>query len=366
MKVAIVHDWFDQIGGAERVVKVLLEIFPNADLFSLVDFFNEDLRKEYLDGKNVTTTFIQNLPFSKKYFRKYLPLFPFAIEQLDVREYDLVISSSHAVAKGVICAPWQKHIVYCYTPMRYAWDMENTYFLDHNIRGFQKLFLKYVFFKIRQWDFINSMRVDSFISISNLVQKRIKRYYNIESEIIYPPVDTSRFKLCMDKDDFYLTASRLVPYKKVKMIVEAFVQNKKRLIVAGKGPELELIRNIATENITVLGEVDDNEMVTLMQKAKGFVFAAFEDFGMVPVEAMSCGTPIIAYSKGGCEDTVIDGKTGIFFDEQSISSLNESIDRFEKMSFDYEFISEHANYFNTKRFKEEMNAFIRKIMEVKK
>ena len=364
MKVAIVHDWFAQIGGAEKVVKVLLEIFPDADLFALVDFFDEDARKKYLNGKSVTTTFIQNLPFSKKYFRKYLPLFPFAIEQLDVRDYDLVISSSHAVAKGVICAPWQTHIVYCYTPMRYAWDMENIYFSDHNINTLQKLFLKYIFYRIRQWDIINSIRVDYFISISHLVQKRIKRYYNVESEIIYPPVDTTRFRLCTDKDEFYLTASRLVPYKKVKMIVEAFVQNKKRLIVAGKGPELESIRKIATENITVLGEVNDSEMVTLMQKAKGFIFAAFEDFGIVPVEAMSCGTPVIAYSKGGCEDTVIDGKTGIFFDEQNTVSLNKAIERFEKMDFDYEFISEHAKYFNTDRFKEEISTFIKKNMKV--
>ena len=358
MRVAIVHDWFKIEGGAESVVTSLLHIYPNADFFSLVDFFSDEQRKRILSDKKVTYTFIQRLPFAKKYFQHYLFLFPLAIERLDLRQYDLVISSSHAVAKGVLTGPEQLHICYCHTPMRYAWDMYFSYKEEHQINGFKERFLFYVLHKIRVWDVISSNRVDHFIANSSFVQKRIKKYYRRESSVIHPPVDAHRFQLNEKKEDFYFTASRLVPYKKIKMIVDAFVKNGKRLIVAGGGADLKEIESMATENITVLGHISDEKMIELMKKARAFVFAAQEDFGIIPVEAMMCGTPIIAYSKGGIKDTMIDGITGVLYDEQTESSLNSAIKKFEESSFDHKAIAQYASSFSNERFEQEVKTFI--------
>ncbi len=357
-KVAIIHDWYQEKGGAENVIASLLNIYPNADFFALVDFFDDQQRKEVLKGKKVTYTFIQKLPFAKKIFRHYLLLFPLAIERLDLRKYDLVISSSHAVAKGVITGPEQLHICINYSPMRYAWDMYFDYIKEHNLRGIKEKFLSYVLHKIRIWDVSTSNRVDHFISISKLVQKRIAKYYRRESTIIYPPVNIENYTLCEKKKDYYFTMSRLVPYKRVKMIVEAFVKNGKPLIVAGTGTQLKEIEQIATDNISILGYVDDSKVKELMQNAKAFIFAAYEDFGIVPVEAMACGTPVIAYGRGGIKDTLIDGETGLFFDRQEIRSLNNTIERFETMNFDYTAISKHASRFSVERFEKELIQFI--------
>ncbi|WP_297523416.1 glycosyltransferase [Thermococcus sp.] len=351
MKVAIVHDWFVWSGGAERVVEALLELYPEADLFSLVDFYPESQRRRFLFGKKATTTFIQKLPGAKKHFRNYLPLFPLAIEQLDLRGYDLVISSSHAVAKGVKTFPGQAHLCYCYTPMRYAWDQEEEYFEGHAVLGLKKWFLKYVFHRIRIWDVVSSHRVDRFVAISHLVGERIRRYYGRDSLLLYPPVDIHRFRLHRDKDNFYLTASRLVPYKKVRMIVKAFARNGRRLLVVGEGPELETLQQIATENVSILGYCEEEKLINLMQRARGFVYAAYEDFGIVPVEAMACGTPVIAYGAGGVLDTVVEGETGVFFPEQTPESLNRALDLFEAMDFDPERISAHAQRFGRDNFK---------------
>ena len=360
MRIAIVHDWFQDRGGAESVITSLLNIYPNADFFALVDFFDDQQRKEVLNGKNVTYSFIQKLPFAKKIFRHYLFLFPLAIERLDLREYDLIISSSYAVAKGVMTGPEQLHVCINYSPMRYAWDMYFTYREEHNLRGIKEKFLSYILHKIRIWDVISSNRVDHFIAISTLVQKRIAKYYRRESTLIYPPVDVERYTLCGEKKDYYFTMSRLVPYKRVKMIVEAFVKNGKPLIVAGTGPHLEEIKQIATDNIKVLGYTEDAKVIELMQQAKAFIFAAYEDFGIVPVEAMACGTPVIAYGKGGIKDTVIEKKTGVFFEEQNVLSLNTAIRNFERIKFDYNIISEHASKFARKRFEKEIDSFINK------
>ncbi len=354
MKIAIVHDWFDKPGGAERVVKNLLDIFPDADIFAIVDFFSETDREKYLCGKRVKTTFIQHLPFAKKKFRGYFPLFPYAVESLDLRNYDIVISSSHAFAKGVITHPSQKHICYCYTPMRYIWDMQSDYFQDHSIKGLKRLYLSYLFHKMRIWDRSNSTSVDRFISISSFISKRVSKYYGRESVVIHPPVDTERFKYHIEKDDYYFTASRLVPYKKIRLIAETFAKNGKKLIIAGDGPDSDEIRKRIGGNSVMLGAVSDSEMVDLMQRAKAFIFASFEDFGIVPVESMACGTPVIAYGKGGASDTVEDGVSGILFEEQSVESLQNAIDRFESMHFDSKKVSESAKRFSEERFKEEM------------
>lgn len=358
MKIAIVHDWFDKPGGAERVVKNLIEIFPNADIFSIVDFFSKEDRNKYLYGKSVKTTFIQNLPFAKNRFRGYFPLFPYAIESLNLRGYDIVISSSHAFAKGVITHPGQKHICYCYTPMRYLWDMQKDYLQDHSIRGIKKIYLSYLFHKMRIWDRSNSVSIDSFIAISKFISERISKYYGVNSKIIHPPVDTQRFQCHTEKDDYYFTASRLVPYKKIRLIAETFAKNGKKLIIAGDGPDSDEIRKRIGANTIMLGSVSDKQMVDLMQRAKAFIFASFEDFGIVPVESMACGTPVIAYGKGGALDTVEDGVSGVLFEEQSIKSLQNAIDRFESMSFDSKKVSESAKRFSEEIFKEKIKSAI--------
>lgn len=358
MKIAIIHDWFDTPGGAENVIQNLLELYPDADLFSLVDFFSDENRKKYLMDKKVTTSFIQKLPFGKTKFRNYLPLFPIAIEQFNLDSYDLVISSSHAVAKGVLTGPHQLHICYQYSPIRYAWDMYHTYFKEHNISGIKALILKNVLYKIRLWDVVSSNRVDNFIAISTLIQHRIKKYYRRDSKVIFPPVNTERFICKVQKKEYYFTASRLVPYKKVKLIVQTFNENGRPLKVAGLGEQYEEIKRIAKDNIEVLGYCSDNEMVNYMQQSKAFVYAAFEDFGIVPVEAMACGTPVIAYGKGGILDTVKDGETGILFKEQTIQSLNDAIVKFENTTFDAKKISKHAKYFSSENFQKEFKSFI--------
>ncbi|NOR54956.1 MAG: glycosyltransferase [Sulfurovum sp.] len=358
MKIAIIHDWFDTPGGAENVIENMLELYPDADLFSLVDFFSDENRTKYLKGKKATTSFIQKLPFASTKFRNYLALFPIAIEQFNLDDYDLVISSSHAVAKGVLTGPHQLHICYQYSPMRYAWDMYHTYFKEHNISGIKAFILRKVLHKIRIWDVISSNRVDKFVAISTLIQARIEKYYRRESHIIFPPVDTEKFTHYEKKEDFYFTAARLVPYKKVKLIVEAFNENGKHLKVAGSGEQYEEIKRIAKDNIEVLGYCSDEDMVHYMQKSKAFVYAAFEDFGIVPVEAMACGTPVIAYGKGGVLDTVKDEETGILFGEQSIESINDAVIKFETLSFDAKKVSEHAKNFSSERFQEEFKTFV--------
>lgn len=356
MKIAVVHDWLVTNAGAEKVLHAILDVYPESDVFSLVDFLSPKERETILLGKTAQTSFMQRLPFAQKYFRYYLPLFPLAIESLDLIKYDLVISSSWAVAKGVKTNKKQLHISYCHTPIRYAWDLYDVY--TSKLRQPKKIFVQWTLKYIRRWDSRTSNHVTSFIANSSFVQERIQRSYNRKSIVIHPPVDTDKFILQEKKEEFYFTASRLVPYKKIKLIVEAFNVNGKILVVAGAGEELEEIRKIAKGNVTVLGYVDDDTMKSYMQNAKAFVFAALEDFGIIPVEAMSCGTPVIAYGRGGVIDTVIDGKTGVFFEEQSIDSLNSAIDKFIKLSFDSKTISEHAQSFSNKRFQDEFKNYV--------
>jgi len=363
MKVALVHDWLYVDGGAEKVLSAFLEIYPDADIFSLVDFLPDDKRERLLNKKRATTSFIQKLPFSKKYFKHYLPLFPIAVEQFDLTKYDLVISSSYAVAKGVLTPPSSVHISYCHSPVRYAWDMYHTYIKEHDIKGIKALFIKYVLHKIRIWDIISSNRVDYFIANSNFVKKRIDKFYKREAEVIHPFVDTDKFCLETKKEDFYLTASRLVPYKKIKLIVEAFNKSGKKLVVIGEGEEYKEIKNIAKSNIKVLGYREDDVLIEYMQRAKAFVYAALEDFGIVPLEAMACGTPVICYGKGGVKESVVDGKTGVFFFEQNSEALNEAIKKFEDMRFDPVFISKHALSFSKERFKKQIKSFVEEKMK---
>ena len=365
MKIAIVHDWFVNPGGAENVIQAIIDIFPDADLFSVVDFFDDEQRKKYLRGKSTKNTFIQRLPFAKKKYRAYLPLMPFAIEQLDLTEYDLVISSSHAVAKGVLTSPNQLHLCYCHSPIRYAWDMKFEYLKESGLtNGFKSLVARYFLHKIRMWDFISSHNVDAFIANSHFIKRRIEKSYRRDSDVIFPNVDVNAFSLHVDKDDFYFTASRLVPYKRLALIAEAFSKMPdKKLIIIGDGPERNKVERIASasDNVSYLGYQDYETLKDHMMRAKAFIFAAEEDFGIVPLEAQACGTPVIAFGKGGSLDTVIDKKTGIYFYQQTTNSIIEAVSEFEKnrdLLLDASEIRAHAMNFSTDVFKTNFKRFV--------
>ena len=357
MKTAIIHDWLVTNAGAEKVLKFICELYLEADIFSLVDFLSDKERQEVLNGKYAKTSFIQRLPFAKKHFRNFLPLFPKAIESLDLSSYDLIISSSWAVAKGVKKSKNQIHICYCHTPIRYAWDLYDEYTSD--LKQPKKFLVQSVLKYIRNWDIKTVDRVDFFIANSQFVQERIKRTYNRDATVIYPPVDVEKFTLCDKKDDFYLTASRLVPYKKTKLIVEAFNEMPdKKLVVIGKGEEYEEIKKIAKENIQLLGYQDDKSLKNYMQRASAFIYAAIEDFGIVPIEAQACGTPVIALNEGGTAETVIDGVNGVHFQNQIVQDICDAVKRFEIMEFDYKQISNLAQNYSEERFKQELVKYI--------
>lgn len=332
LKVAIVHDWLVNYSGAERVLEQILNVFPDASLFSTVEFLPADL-KWYIKNKEVKTTFIQRLPFAKKKYRNYLPFMPFAIEQLDVTDYDIVISSSYAVAKGVITTVNQVHICYCHSPIRYAWDLYHQYLYESKLnKGIKGFFAKMVLHYIRVWDFSTAARVDYFVANSSYVAKRIRKTYQRDAVVIYPPVDVEAFALNEKKEDYYLVASRMVPYKKIHLIVEAFAKlPEKQLIVVGEGPDLKYVKSKAASNTTILGHVPFEELKKLMAGSRAFIIAADEDFGITAVEAQACGTPVIAYTKGGVRDSVVENQTGIFFEEQTVDSLMEAIIRFEAL-----------------------------------
>lgn len=338
LRIAIVHDWLTVYAGAERVLEQMLLCYPQADVFSLVDFLPNSQRA-FLQGKKVTTTFIQKLPFAKTKYRTYLPLMPLAIEQLDLSAYDLILSSSHAVAKGVLTGPDQLHICMCYSPVRYAWDLQHQYLKESGLdRGIKGWVAKYLLHRLRIWDLRTANGVDQFIAISKFVARRIHKVYRRDSVVIYPPVATDDFALTQNKEDFYFTASRLVPYKKVELIVQAFASMPdKRLIVIGAGPDFAKIQKIATPNVTMMGFQSHEVLMEHLQKAKAFIFAAEEDFGIAPLEAQACGTPVIAYGKGGALETIRGGdnqipRTGVFFDRQNVPSICAAIDVFEKLS----------------------------------
>lgn len=355
MKVAIVHDWLVTDAGAEKVLRAIIDIYPKADIFSLVDFLDEKQRQAVLCSKRVKTSFIQKLPFADKHFRNYFFLFPIAIESLDLSGYDLIISSSWAVAKGVKRSENQLHISYCYTPIRYAWDLYDEY--TKNLKQPKKMIVQATLAYIRKWDIKTLDRVDYFIADSKFVQERIKRIYKRDSTVIYPPVDVENFNLYEKKEDFYLSASRLVPYKKTKLIVEAFNEMpQKKLVVIGDGEEFNSIKEIAKENIEVLGYQEKDVLIKYMQRAKAFVYAAIEDFGIVPIEAMSCGTPVIALDEGGTAETVIDGVNGVHFQEQTKQSIIDALTKFDTMEFDAKTVSQSALKYTS--FKEEFQSFV--------
>jgi glycosyltransferase involved in cell wall biosynthesis len=362
MKVAIIHEWLVTVGGSDKVCKAILDIFPNADIYTLVA--KKEICEELgIPWEKVHTSFIQNMPFSKSHHRTYLPLFPLAIEQFDLRGYDVIISSSHCVAKGILKKENQLHICYCHSPIRYAWDMYNEYLEGSGLqKGIKGWLVRYLLHRVRKWDLLSSFRVNYFISNSDYVGKRIKETYRRHSTTIHPNIDISHFELCEKKHDYYLASSRLVSYKKIDIVIEAFNQMPdKKLIVIGGGPDLQAYRKLAKSNINVMGYQPFDVLKEKMQHAKAFVFAADEDFGMIPIEAESCGTPVIAYGHGGSLETVCEGKTGLFFKEQTVESIIDAVTRFESMG-EQPFLPSDcrkwAEGFSEERFKKEIKEFV--------
>lgn len=362
MKVAIVQEWLVTVGGSDKVVKAILDVFPDADIYTLV------AKKEVCDElsipwEKVHTSFIQKMPLGTKKHRAYLPLFPFAIEQFDLRGYDVVISSSHCVAKGVLTKADQLHICYCHSPIRYCWDMYNEYLEESHLdKGFKSWLVRLMLHPIRQFDAIAGSRVDYYISNSDYVGQRIRKTYRRKATTIHPNIDISNFELCNDKKEYYLASSRLVAYKKIDTIIEAFNQMPdKKLVVIGGGPNLEAYRKLAKDNVTVMGYQPFDVLKDKMQHAKAFVFAADEDFGMIPIEAQSCGTPVIAYGHGGSLETVNGGKTGLFFNEQTPDAIVEAVNKFEAMGsqpFAPADCRQWAEGFSEERFKREIKEFV--------
>ena len=361
IKVAIVHDWLTNYGGAERVVEAFLEIFPNADIYTSV--YNEKNMGEIFPKEKVKTTFLQKIPKATKIYTKLLPLMPRTFERFDLSEYDLVISSSSSCAKGVITSHNTLHVSYIHSPMRYAWDLYYDYYKNSGI--ITKLFMELFMPKIRQWDVLNTTRIDCLLANSNYVSKRTKKYYRRDSDVIYPPVNTEFFSPNnKEAEDFYVVFSRFVSYKRIDLAINACNQLGKNLIVIGDGEQREYLKSLAGDKTVFTGRISDKEVRDYLQRCKAMIFSAEEDFGIVPVEVQACGRPVIAYGKGGAKETVIDGITGVHFEEQSVESLVEAISRFEKLSFEQDKILENAESFSKERFKREIEEKIKGLKNV--
>ncbi|TBR59089.1 glycosyl transferase family 1 [Westiellopsis prolifica IICB1] len=372
LKYALVHEWLTPkaTGGSELVVREILNSI-DADLYALIDFESRN-PDSYLYKRQIGTTFLQDFPFAYTGVQKYLPFLPLAIEQLDLRGYDIILSSSHAVAKGVLTSPEQLHICYCHSPMRYAWDLTFDYLHQSKLgKGVPGWITRYLLHNLRIWDVLSANRVDYFVANSQHTARRIWRCYRREATVIYPPVNIENFAFSPDKEDFYLTVSRLVSYKQVSLIVRAFNQMQKKLIVIGTGPEMKKIRQIANSNIQILGWQPDEVVKKYMAYAKGFVYAACEDFGIALVEAQACGTPVIAYDAGGAKETVRDIRTwgdqgtGILFEEQKEASIIRATQTLEASysKLNPEYVRLHAEQFKTQNFVQRYLEFLQRCIE---
>lgn len=367
LRVAVVHEWLVSRAGSEKVVEQILKVYPQADLFALVDFLEADERA-FLEGRKARTSFIQRLPRARTAYRNYLPLMPLAVEQFDLSDYDLVISSSHAVAKGVITGPDQIHISYVHTPIRYAWDLQHQYLRESRLEtGLKSWAVRACLHYLRLWDTRTAYGVDTFLANSAYIARRIRKVYGREATVVYPPVDTEAFPLRLDKEDFYLAAGRYVAYKRMPLIAEAFAaMPDKRLVMIGEGAELDRVRFLARRaaNIEVLGYQSGAVLADTMGRAKALVFAAEEDFGITPVEAQACGTPVIAYAAGGALESVVadpdPGRgTGWFFPRQTAASLCQAVREFESMGgFRPEVCRANAERFSQENFRQALAAAV--------
>lgn len=362
MKVAFVHDWLTAYGGAERVLEAMILHYPDAPIYTLV-YQKENFKGTGIENHPVHTSFIDRLPKGRTKYRSYLPLMPLAIEQFDLSKYDLVISSSFAVAKGVITGPDQHHISYVHSPVRYAWDLQHQYLRESGLeKGVKSWIARWILHKIRLWDVRTANGVDEFVANSRFIARRIQKVYGRKSIVIYPPVNVDAFPLQEQKEDYFLTASRVVPYKKIDLIIQAFSQMPdKRLVVIGDGPGFKKLKKIAGSNVKLMGYQPNQVLLEKMQRACAFIFAAEEDFGITPVEAQACGTAVIAFGKGGVTETVKAGETGLFFDEQTEEALIDVIRRFEQERelFSPKKIHQHAQYFSETRFQHDFSSFVK-------
>ncbi|MGV0960719.1 MAG: glycosyltransferase family 4 protein [Limnohabitans sp.] len=369
-RVAVVHDWLVVYGGAERVLEHILDMYPQADLFSLIDFVPAHQR-HFLRGKTPQTSFLQRIPGAQKHYRKMLPLMPLAIEQLDLTGYDLIISSHYSVAKGVLSGPNQVHVCYCHSPMRYAWDHYQSYLREMNLqRGPASWFARWQLHRIRSWDQQSALAVDQFVANSQFVARRIAKFYGRQSVVLAPPVDTQLFSLVSKKEDFYVCAGRFVPFKRIDLVAEAFAaMPDKKLVLIGDGPEMEKIKSKAGPNCVLTGFLPPEQVYGYLSRARAFIFPSEEDFGIVPVEAQACGTPVIALGRGGALETVVawsssggdqHGATGLFFDEQTAQSLIQAVKLFETIEtkLSAQAISRHAQNFSIDTFKRQFESVV--------
>ncbi len=373
-RIAVVHEWLTSHAGSEKVVEQILKIYPNADLYSLVDFLPQDLRG-FIQHKPVTTSFIQNLPFAERHFRSYLPLMPLAVEQFDLAEYDVVISSHHAVAKGVLTRPDQLHISYVHTPLRYGWELQHQYLQQAGLtRGIKSALTRVILHYLRLWDVASAHRADYYVANSGYVARRIEKTYRRSAEVIYPPVDTQRFRVRaslgadleassvtkMTRDDFYLVVSRFVPYKRVDLAIAAFNQLGLPLVIIGDGDRRKALQKMAAPNIRFLGNQPDSVVEDHMQRCRALIFPPEEDFGITPIEAQAAGAPVIAYAKGGQAETIIHEQTGLLFPHQTVESLVHSVKRLHSSTDQYEAtaLMENAERFSIARFQTQFRTFV--------
>jgi glycosyltransferase involved in cell wall biosynthesis len=355
-KVALVHDWLTGMRGGEKCLEVLCELFPEADIYTLLHI--PGTVNKTIESHRIHTSFLQYLPAVETEYRMYLPIFPLAMEMFDLSVYDVVISTSHCVAKNVKAGKGGIHISYCFTPMRYVYEMYGEYFGKEHAGFLVRTAMKAVAPYLRWWDRFTARRVDHFIAISEHVRKRIVRHYGKDAEIIYPPVDNDHFQLSTSGNGYYLIVSALVPYKRVDLAVRAFNLLGERLLIVGKGPEEKMIAQIAGKNVQMLGWKNDADLAALYRKCKALIFPGEEDFGIVPLEAMACGKPVIAYAKGGALETVVEKKTGIFFHDQTVDSLVEAVHISNSLHFNPAEIRTHALQFSRVNFKRNISESI--------
>lgn len=361
MKIALVHDFLVKLGGAERVLKVFADMYPDAPIYTLL--YDEKVCGKVFPASRVRPSYLQKLPeFLRKRQKYLLPFMPRAIESFDLSGYDVIISSNSAYAHGVLMSSSSKHVCYCHSPMRYAWDYTHEYLQEQNVGGFKKYLANRMIHKIRQWDQIAADRVDMYIANSNHVRKRIKKYYRKDSEIIYPPVDTKRFKPQKEHSDYFLIVSTLSPYKKIDLAVQLFNKIGKELFIIGDGSHYEYLKSIAASNVHVMGFKDDDTVKKYMEGCRALIFPGEEDFGITPVEAMACGKPVLAYGKGGALETVIPGVTGEFFYEPTVESMEDGLGRLiiNEPQYNAEKIHKHAVQFSKQKFTENFKAFMQK------
>jgi glycosyltransferase involved in cell wall biosynthesis len=355
MKIALVHDYLSQDGGAERVLHAMHEIWPEAPIFVL---FHDKKKINYFNEENIRQSFLAYLPGGKRFFQWYLPLMPIATEKHNLHEFDVVLSSTSSFAKGVLTRPETLHISYCHTPPRYLWTDAHEYIDDLNHSKIIKAALPRITHKLRLWDKMSVDRVDHFIANSRTVQRRINKYYRRNSSIIHPPINTDDFSTTQENDNYFVTGGRMVPYKRFDLIIKAFNRLRLPLKIFGTGPEEKKLKKFARNNIKFLGKITEAKKIDILKKSKAFIHPQLEDFGITPIETMACGRPIIAYCAGGATETVINNETGLFFHKQTWEHLLDAVNKFEKMDWDQELIRNHSLKFDKLKFKQKLKDLV--------